>query len=246
MRARRLPARPPSSWRWCLPVVVVFLLGLLQVALVARDQLAIELAAREAARAAAVSAQPAPPPRGPPSGRRRCSRWPSMAEVGPSTVTVTVRHRSRTDVAHRRAADRRRGARGPSDDGARTAMTTAPGRRRARPGERGGQRSPSVRAAVSTTVRPAVPGPGRGAESSERTRPSAVPERSWRSEHDGQAGRARPRPRSGVFERTRPSVPERSWRSEHDGQAGRARPRPRSGVFGASEAVGGSRAFVAQ
>ena len=32
-----------------LPLVVVFVLGLLQVALVARDQLAVELAAREAA-----------------------------------------------------------------------------------------------------------------------------------------------------------------------------------------------------
>ena len=42
-----------------LPVVVVLLLGMLQVALVGRDQLAIELAAREAARAAAVSADPA-------------------------------------------------------------------------------------------------------------------------------------------------------------------------------------------
>ena len=36
----------------------MFLLGLLQVALVARDQLAVELAAREAARAASVSADP--------------------------------------------------------------------------------------------------------------------------------------------------------------------------------------------
>ena len=41
-----------------LPVVVVLLLGMLQVALVGRDQLAVELAAREAARAAAVSADP--------------------------------------------------------------------------------------------------------------------------------------------------------------------------------------------
>lgn len=42
-----------------MPLVVVFVLGVLQVALVARDQLAVELAAREAARAAAVSADPA-------------------------------------------------------------------------------------------------------------------------------------------------------------------------------------------
>lgn len=42
-----------------LPVVVLFVLGVLQVIVVARDQLAIELAAREAARAASVSADPA-------------------------------------------------------------------------------------------------------------------------------------------------------------------------------------------
>jgi Flp pilus assembly protein TadG len=42
-----------------LPVVVLFVLGILQVVVVARDQLAIELAAREAARAASVSADPA-------------------------------------------------------------------------------------------------------------------------------------------------------------------------------------------
>ncbi len=36
-----------------MPIVVIFVLGVFQVALVARDQLAIELAAREAARAAA-------------------------------------------------------------------------------------------------------------------------------------------------------------------------------------------------
>ena len=42
-----------------MPIVVIFVLGVCQVALVARDQLALELAAREAARAASVSADPA-------------------------------------------------------------------------------------------------------------------------------------------------------------------------------------------
>jgi hypothetical protein len=42
-----------------LPVVVLLLCGLIEVALVARDQLSLELAAREAARAASVSAVPA-------------------------------------------------------------------------------------------------------------------------------------------------------------------------------------------
>ena len=41
-----------------MPVVVVLVLGVLQVALVARDQLALESIARDAARAAAGSAAP--------------------------------------------------------------------------------------------------------------------------------------------------------------------------------------------
>lgn len=40
----------------CLPLLCVLLLGVVQVAVVVRDQLAVQLAAREAARAAAVSA----------------------------------------------------------------------------------------------------------------------------------------------------------------------------------------------
>jgi len=42
-----------------LPVIVLLLCGLIEVALVARDQLALEQAAREAVRAASVSAAPA-------------------------------------------------------------------------------------------------------------------------------------------------------------------------------------------
>jgi len=80
-------------------VVVVFVLGLLQVALVARGQLAVELAAREAARAAAVSAQPAAAATG--AARRATSLHPLAVDVsvGSATVTVTVRHRNPTDVA---------------------------------------------------------------------------------------------------------------------------------------------------
>lgn len=79
-------------------MVVAFVLGLLQVALVARDQLAIELAAREAARAAAVSAQPASAAAG--AAQRATTLQPLTvdAQVGSNTVTVTVGHRSRTDV----------------------------------------------------------------------------------------------------------------------------------------------------
>ena len=82
-----------------LPVVVVLLLGMLQVALVGRDQLAIELAAREAARAAAVSADPAA------AARLAADRVTALrplavaVSVGGDTVTVTVSHPSATDVA---------------------------------------------------------------------------------------------------------------------------------------------------
>ena len=82
-----------------LPVVVLLLLGMLQVALVGRDQLAIELAAREAARAAAVSADPAAAARL--AAERVTSLRPLQVAVsaGPATVTVTVTHPSATDVA---------------------------------------------------------------------------------------------------------------------------------------------------
>jgi Flp pilus assembly protein TadG len=82
-----------------LPVVVVLLLGMLQVALVGRDQLALELAAREGARAAAVAADPAGAARA--AADRVTSLQPLAVDVtvASTTVTVTVRHHSGTDVA---------------------------------------------------------------------------------------------------------------------------------------------------
>jgi TadE-like protein len=82
-----------------LPVVVVLLLGMLQVALIGRDQLALELAAREGARAAAVAADPATAARA--AADRVTPLHPLSVEVSVSatTVTVTVRHRSVTDIA---------------------------------------------------------------------------------------------------------------------------------------------------
>ncbi len=75
------------------------MLGLVQVALVARDQLAIELAAREGARAAAVSAAPAAAARA--AVERAITIRPVGVDVavGPSTVTVTVSTVNHTDVA---------------------------------------------------------------------------------------------------------------------------------------------------
>lgn len=81
-----------------LPLVVVFVCAVLQVALVGRDQLVLELAAREAARAAAVSAEPDT------AARLAADRVTTLAPLGVevrvqgAVVTVTVRHVNPTDV----------------------------------------------------------------------------------------------------------------------------------------------------
>lgn len=82
-----------------LPIVVMFVLGVFQVGLVARDQLAVELAAREAARAASVSASPAA------AATMAAARTAALAPldvsvaVGHRTVRVTVRYVNHTDMA---------------------------------------------------------------------------------------------------------------------------------------------------
>jgi Flp pilus assembly protein TadG len=75
----------------CLPLVVVLVLGVLQVAIVGRDRLALELAAREGARAAAVSATPAVAARA--AAERVTTLRPLhvTVDVDGSTVTVEVR-----------------------------------------------------------------------------------------------------------------------------------------------------------
>ena len=98
-RGRRDAGQAAVELALALPVVVVLLLGMLQVALVGRDQLAVELAAREAARAAAVSADPTT------AARLAADRVTALrplavaVSVGGDTVTVTVSHPSATDVA---------------------------------------------------------------------------------------------------------------------------------------------------
>lgn len=82
-----------------LPLVVVFVVAVLQVAVVARDQLAIEYVAREAARAAAVSADPS----GAASAAAHRVTTLSPIEVSVSVsgemVRVRVRYVNVTDVA---------------------------------------------------------------------------------------------------------------------------------------------------
>lgn len=81
-----------------LPLVVVVVLGIVQLVVVARDQLAVEVAAREGARAAAVAGSPAA------AAERAASAAISLRPLGVRTsasggdVTVTVTATNRTDV----------------------------------------------------------------------------------------------------------------------------------------------------
>jgi Flp pilus assembly protein TadG len=82
----------------CLPLLFMFLLGIVQLVVIVRDQLAVQLAAREAARAAAV-AEPSAAAANAAAGRAVNLR-PLMVATGVSidTVTVTVSHVTHTDV----------------------------------------------------------------------------------------------------------------------------------------------------
>ncbi len=81
-----------------LPLVAVLVLGIVQVILVARDQIAVELAAREGARAAAVAAAPASAAEA--AARAATSLRPVTIHASSSatTVTVTVSHDAATTV----------------------------------------------------------------------------------------------------------------------------------------------------
>jgi Flp pilus assembly protein TadG len=82
----------------CLPLLFMFLLGIVQLLVVVRDQLAVQLAAREAARAAAV-AGPSGASADSAASRAVALRPLSIAtSVSVATVTVTVSHVTQTDV----------------------------------------------------------------------------------------------------------------------------------------------------
>ena len=82
----------------CLPLLFMFLLALVQLVVVVRDQLAVQLAAREAARAAAVALSAGASAD---AAAARAVTWRPV-RVAPSTsagtVTVTVSHVTRTEV----------------------------------------------------------------------------------------------------------------------------------------------------
>lgn len=81
-----------------LPLVCLLLCGIVQVAVVGRDQLAVQLAAREAARAAAVSADATGA--GTAAALRAVALRPLVVSVREANgiVTATVRYTDRTDV----------------------------------------------------------------------------------------------------------------------------------------------------
>jgi Flp pilus assembly protein TadG len=82
-----------------LPLVVMFALGALQVALVARDQLAIEYVAREAARAASVSADPGGAASAAAHRVTRLAPVDVSVQVAGDFVRVRIRYVNPTDVA---------------------------------------------------------------------------------------------------------------------------------------------------
>lgn len=86
----------------CLPVLAAVALALLQVALVARDQVLLTHAAREAAREAAVSAEPAAARRAALAGARLDPDRLRVEVRGRgrpgSRVTVVLRYASPTEV----------------------------------------------------------------------------------------------------------------------------------------------------
>ncbi|MGZ4792471.1 MAG: TadE family protein [Ilumatobacteraceae bacterium] len=82
----------------CLPLLFVFLLGMVQLAVIVRDQLAVQLAAREAARAAAVAASTDASAQSAAARAVALGPLTVVTRLSPDTVTVTVSHMTRTDV----------------------------------------------------------------------------------------------------------------------------------------------------
>jgi len=82
----------------CLPLLFVFLLGIVQLVIIVRDQLAAELAAREAARAASVTTSTAAAAQS--AAEQAVSLRPLLlsTDVSGTTISVTVSHLTHTDV----------------------------------------------------------------------------------------------------------------------------------------------------
>ncbi len=83
MHGRRDRGQAAVEFAIALPLVVMLLLGVIQVAVVVRDQIAVEFAAREGARAASVAASPAT------AAQSAATR---ATELTPIRVTTTATH----------------------------------------------------------------------------------------------------------------------------------------------------------
>ena len=81
-----------------LPLVIMLLLGILQVLVVARDQLAVELAARDGARAASVAADPVAAAESGANAAITLRPLTVAATISSGRVTVTVSHTNTTRV----------------------------------------------------------------------------------------------------------------------------------------------------
>lgn len=81
-----------------LPLVIVVLLGVGQVLVVGRDQVAIELAAREGARAASVAATPAAAATGAANSATTLRPIDVVTRSAAGHVDVTVTYTNNTDV----------------------------------------------------------------------------------------------------------------------------------------------------
>lgn len=100
-RARRLvgtAGQATVEFALTMPIVLVLILGMTQVGVAIRNELAVELAAREGARAASVSAQPAGAAS---SAATAAVDLPIsvVTQVSDDRVTVTVTYIDPTDVA---------------------------------------------------------------------------------------------------------------------------------------------------
>jgi Flp pilus assembly protein TadG len=96
--ARRDVGQATVELALCLPLLFMFLLAIVQLLVIVRDQLAVQLAAREAARAAAVAA-PAGAAAATAANRAVTLRPLSISTVvSIDTVTVSVGHVTHTDV----------------------------------------------------------------------------------------------------------------------------------------------------
>ncbi len=98
MTRRRDAGQAAVEFAIALPVVVLLVLGIVQLVVVARDQLAVELAAREAARAASVAASPEAAAARAAASATALSPLDVTTHVGGDRVTVSVRYVDTTAV----------------------------------------------------------------------------------------------------------------------------------------------------